>query len=166
MGNGLLSSFHLLTFTKAHRGQTIPYHKARRLISSSKPPWVYGFPLNYDYLTDTYGAKFVPTPPNFGPEPTELERINLDQKRASHARANLTMECNEVWPEWIDVVPVPGLSRPSGRTAVLAVFACREPNLGFVPIDEERVLLEALEEILVREGFSFPNELLAWFVAV
>ncbi|KIM45545.1 hypothetical protein M413DRAFT_442219 [Hebeloma cylindrosporum] len=46
----------------AHRGQTIPYHKARRFIASRNPPWVYGFPLDYDYLFDTYGAKFVTVP--------------------------------------------------------------------------------------------------------
>jgi len=50
---------------------------------------------------------------------------------------------------------VPGFSKPSGHTAVLALFACTRPNNEFIPIDEERLQLEALK---VREGFSFPKE--------
>ena len=72
--NALSSTLHPLTITKAHRSQSIFYHKARRLIPTTNPPWVYGFPLDNDFLTDIYGAKFVPMPS--GPEPTGKEILN------------------------------------------------------------------------------------------
>ncbi|KIM45546.1 hypothetical protein M413DRAFT_442220 [Hebeloma cylindrosporum] len=148
----------------AHRGQTIHYHQARRLINTRNPPWVYGFPLDYDFLTDTYGAKFVPTPPDFGPNPTEMERMDLDRRRASQAMKHISIACRKAWPLLIGVVP--GFSKTSGRTGVLALFACTKPNRDYVPTEEELLQLEALKEILFSEGFTFPNELSAWFVAV
>ena len=120
---------------------------------------MYGFALDPVFLTHTYGGKFIPIPP----DSTEQDIRTLTLKRTNYATVNLTKECKKVWPDVIGVVP--GFSTLSKRTVVLALFACSRPNRGYIPTEEERVQLDALKEILVREGFSFPKEELGWFVA-
>ena len=159
---GAQCSIFFPSSSERHKSTQRPnYGKARRLIPSNNPPWLYGFSLDYDFLVDTYDAKFIPMPP--GPDLIEQDMLTIAQRRVSESRANLTIEC-KVWPEMIGVVA--GLSKPSGRTGVLALFPCVRHNKGSIPTDEERVQLEVLKEILVSEDFSFPNELSAWFVAM